>query len=331
MAKQDKNKTLIYKDYLEKLNKNEILNILDMYRIEYKKNCKKQVYVELVLENINLIVKHTLDLFQIDEFYNIKLFVKKKGKIVIRVNHLLLDFMRNMEKNKLVISDNKTFYLPKELLDSYKTKIDNKKIMAKIKENTLEYKLILGYVDVYGAIEFDKFYENYKEDYNFSNEDALSRLKNLANFYGDIRLYEDNKKKKVYLASNSIKSLNECKSIINKKSDYATFTNKQLMDIHDFTYMAKFKSYKKLIKFINRNYYIEKGSLKIINKYVLIPYLTSYQKNKDAAREIVSSLIDTYFEFNNKKHKVKFIALVENLALDYPSWNLKGHSEREGK
>ena len=25
----------------------------------------------------------------------------------------------------------------------------------------------------------------------------------------------------------------------------------------------------------------------------------------------------------------KFMSLVENLALDYPSWNLKGHSERE--
>lgn len=330
MTKQD-NKILTYKDYLEKLNKNELLSVLDTFHIEYKKNCKKQYYVDLILENINSIVKRTLDLFQIDEFHNIKLFVKKKGKITIRVNHLLLDFMRNLERNKLVISENKTFYLPKELLIAFKSKIDNKKIISKVKENTEEYKLILGFIDVYGAIDYNKFYDAYAKNYKLQKEDALERLKDISNFYSEFKLFEDNKKKKIYIASSVIKSLKECKSIINKEVDYAVFTNEELMKIHDFTYMAKYKSYKKLMKFINRNYYVEKGSQKIVNKYVLIPYLTNYQLNKDSAKNVLSSLIDTYFEFNNKKHKNKFMNLVENLALDYPSWDLKGHSEREAK
>ncbi|MBQ6841126.1 MAG: hypothetical protein IJO63_03315 [Bacilli bacterium] len=330
MAKQD-NKILTYKDYLEKLNKNELMGVLDTFHLEYKKNCKKQVYVDLILENVNHIVKHTLDLFQIDEFHNIKLFVKKKGKITIRVNHLLLDFMRHMERNKLVISDNKTFYLPKELLDSFKNKLNNKKVISKVKENTEEYKLILGFIDVYGTIDYNKFYESYSKKYKLTKEDALVRIKDIANFYGEFKFYEDNKKKKIYIASNVIKSLKECKTILNKATDYAVFTNEELATIHDFSYMAKYKSYKKLMKFINRNYYVEKGSQKIVNKYVLIPYLTNYQLNKESAKNILSSLIDTYFEFNNKKHKNKFMNLVENLALDYPSWNLKGHSEREAK
>jgi len=136
-------------------------------------------------------------------------------------------------------------------------------------------------------------------------------------------------KKNTYIASNIIKNLKQCKSILNKKTKYAMYTNEELISIHDFTYMSKYKSYKKLMKFIHRNYDVEKGSMKIVNKYVLIPFLTNYQLDKTASKEILSSLIDAYFEFNNKKHKNKFMALVENLALDYPSWNLKGHSERE--
>ena len=123
--------------------------------------------------------------------------------------------------------------------------------------------------------------------------------------------------------------MKECKEFTKKDIDYAVYTAEELMSIHDFSFMTGCKSYKKLIKFINRNYYVEKGSFKIVNKYVFIPYLTNYQLNKEKALELLSGLIDDYFEFNNKKHKNKFMSLVENLALDYPSWNLKGHSERE--
>lgn len=329
MKKQDGNKLITYKEYLGTLNKSDLTNILNMFHIEYKKNAKKQIYQDLILDNINNIVNFTLDLFQLDEFHNIKLLVKKKGKITIRVNHLLLDFMRNLERHHLIKASDKTFYLPKELLDAYKSKLKNKKPVEKVKANTKEYNLILGFLDAYGVIDYNMFYEEYSKIYKLTKEDALNRIKNLANFYGEFKIFEDQKKKSIYIASAIIKNLKQCKSILNKKSNYAIYTNEELISIHDFTFMSKYKSYKKLIKFINRNYYVEKGSMKIINKYVLIPFLTNYQLDKEGSKEILSSLIDTYFEFNNNKHKNKFMALVENLTLDYPSWDLKGHSERE--
>lgn len=329
MKKQDENKLLTYTDYLEKLNKNDIVSILDLFHIEYKKNAKKQVYLDLVLENVNTIAKRTLDLFQIDEFHNIKLFIKKKGKVTIRVNHLLLNFMQNLKRHHLVICNDKTFYLPKELMTAYKAKLKNKKVIDKAKENTKEYNLILGFIDAYGAFDFDKFYEEYSKTYKLSREDALTRIKDIAVFYGEFRMFEEQKTQKLYIASHIIKNIKQCKNIINKKVEYAVYTKEELIDIHSFEYMTKFKSYKKLMKFIKRNYYIEKGSQKIVNKYVLVPFLTNYQLNKDAAKEVLSTLIDSYFEFNNQKHKNKFMDLVEKIAGDYPSWYLKGHSERE--
>ena len=237
--------------------------------------------------------------------------------------------MKNLERNKLIKSEDKTFYLPKEFYDSFKRKIKNKKVVDKVKENTKEYNLILGFIDAYGVIDFDKFYDEYSKKYKITKEACLQRINDISNFYNEFRLYEDTQKKKNYLASVIIKNLKQCNKILNKKTTYAVYTIEELISIHDFTYMSKFKSYKKLMKFINRNYYIEKGSLKIINKYVLIPYLTNYQINKESSNNVLSDLIDSYFEFNNVKHKNKFVNLVENIALDYPSWNLKGHSERE--
>ena len=298
-----------------------------MFHIEYKKSANKNSLEVLIIENIDQIVENTMDMFQADEFYNIKLFVKKKGKLTIRVNHLLLHFLKNLVKHKLAFTnDNKTFYLPKELYESYKSKLKGKKASEKVKENSDEYNLILGFIDAYGVIEYNKFYDSYSKIYKVPKDDTLKRIKDLSKFYGEFNIFED--KKKVYIASNIINSLKECKELLKNKGDYAVYTNEELMSIHDFSYMTSYKSYKKLMKFINRNYYLEKGSFKIVNKYVLIPFLTNYQLNKEVAKEILSSLIDVYFEFNNKKHKEKFMELIEDLTLDYPSWNLKGYSER---
>ena len=71
MKKQSRNKLITYKDYLEKLNKSDLIEILNKFHIEYKKNCKKQVYIDLVLSNINSIVNIMLDLWKI------KLIIKK--------------------------------------------------------------------------------------------------------------------------------------------------------------------------------------------------------------------------------------------------------------
>ncbi|MBE6155989.1 MAG: hypothetical protein E7164_04460 [Firmicutes bacterium] len=322
------NKVTSYKDYLESVNKNEIIKMLETFHIDYNKNAKKQELIQNVMDNVNAIVTFTLNLFQIDEYHNIRLFVKKKGKLVIKVNYLLRNFITNLERHHLVIKkDEKTFFLPKELLDIYKKELKKKRLLDKIKATTDEYKLILGFVDAYGIIDFNKFHEGYAKLYKLPKEKALIRIKDIANFYDEFKVYED--KNKIYIANEQIDSLKKGKSLLKKIGTFAVYTNEELISIYDFTYMMKFKSYKKLMKFINRNYYVEKGNFKIINKYVLKPYLTMYQLNPDGAKEVLSSLIDMYFEFNNEKHKDKFIGLVEKLALDYPSWDTKGCSEKD--
>ena len=135
-------------------------------------------------------------------------------------------------------------------------------------------------------------------------------------------------KDKLYIASVVIKNIKTCNQILKNKKEYAVYTNEELISIHDFSFMNKYRSYKKLIKFIKRNYYVEKNNFKIVNNYVFIPFITQYQMNKDTGLKVLSTLIDQHFEFNNEKHKKKFIDLIEKMALDYPAWELKGHNRR---
>lgn len=314
---------ITYKEYINSLNKNKLIEILDIYHIEYKKNQKKEVYENIILDNLNNIVNYTIGLFQNDEFINIKYIIKKKGYVKVKYNHLLLHFLNNLESKYLLkrISDNE-FVMPNEILNYYKLKIKNKSTNSTIKKNTEEYSLILGFVNTYGVVEFDFFYQEYSKIYKLKKDEAIERLNKLSTFYHEFNFFSD--KKKDYLASIIIKDLKECKKYIKLPGEYKKYTNNELIDIYNFKYISKFRTYKKLYKFIDKNYNVSKGSFKVINKYVLMPYIINYECGNEKSLEILSELIDKYFEFNNDKYKEKFIKLVENLAKDYPSWRLKG-------
>lgn len=324
MAKE----VIIYKDYLSGFCKNELIKFLDLFDIKYKKSDKKSKVIEIILDNLSLIVDSSLSWFQMDEFYNIKLIVKKKGNITIRFNHLLKDFLKKLEAHKLLVSRKENQYImPKELLNIYSRRIQNKKILSKIKENTSEYNLILGFIDAYGVVEFDKFYEEYSKKHKLLKDEALKRINKLSLFYGEFKVFSDNKK--AYIASNEFTNVTQTKKILKKPIDRAIYTIEELINIHNFNSLAKCKSYKKLFKFINRNYYVERSNYKIINRYVLLPYFTKRQTSKEDASKLLSELIDEFFEFSKKKYKDKFIELIEEVALDYPSWNLKGNTEKD--
>lgn len=323
-----KNNTLQieYKEYLEKLNKNQITCIMDKFNLSYQKNNKKDKLIETILDNLENVVDNALDIFQEDEYININYVIKRKGCVVVTINKLLTKFLNNLvDNNLMIIEDEEEYIMPSEIYNLFKDKLKKKSVINRIKSNTREYNLILGHIDTYGIIDFDYFYNNYAKDYKLTNEETLTRIKKISLFYKEFHIIED--KKKVYIVNNLIKNIKEAKEYL-KNKNYATYTNEELINIHNFKFMKKVRSYKKLVRFIESHYDVEKGSFKIINKFVLIPYLEQNQLNGDKSKELISNLADKYFEFSKEKYKVKFISLIENLALDYPSWSLRGYSER---
>ena len=327
--KKTSNSEITYIDILKDLNKDKLINILDIYHLKYSKNDKKELLINLIIDNLNTIVDYTLALFQNDEYANLKLIIKKKGKIKVNFNKTLLCFLNVMKRNYLVIDlEDNTFLMPKELVLLYKAKIKSKETISLIENNTQEYNLINGYIDTYGVIDFEYFYNGYSKDYKLNKAQTLDRLNNISKFYLEFNIFKE--KSNIYIASNLIKSLKDCKKYY-KKDKYKYYTNEELINNYTLKCLDKTKSYHKLIKFINRNYEISKGHIKIINHFVLKPYLNEYQVNKQQADTILSALIDRYFEFNNDKHKNKFMVLFINITNDYPCWLLQGNIKERKK
>lgn len=315
-----------YKDYLDKLKKNDITKLLDSYNLSYQKNNKKDKLIQIIIDNLDNIVESTLDIFQEDELININYVIKKKGYVVVTINNLLLSFLNTMVDNYLMFKEeDDEFVMPLELCDLFKEKIKRKTIVNKIKNNTKELNLILGNIDAYGIIEFDYFYNNYSKLFKLTKDVAFNRINKLSTFYKEYHILTDKNKK--YIASNQIKNIKEAKEYL-KNEKYAVYTNEELIDIHSFRFMKKVKSYKKLIHFIESHYEVEKGSFKVINKYLIIPFLEENQINRENANELCKELVDKYFEFSKEKYREKFISLLQSITLDYPSWSLRGYTER---
>lgn len=327
MSKSQKNNTT-YKEYLGTFKKEDINKILDFYGIDYRKNLSKEKCIDLIISSLDNMINKSLDIFQNDELANLKYIVKKNGYIELRVNYLLSDFLNTLNRNYLAIKENdKTFIIPKDVLSIINKKINKKDVLDKIKENTSEYQLLLGFIDAYGVIDFEQFYNSYAKLYKLHHDDALERIKFYSEYFSEFKVYKE--KTKYYLTSNNINNLKECKKYINKKENYKIYTNEELKDIHTFKYMEDFRSYKKLIKYIRTNYDINKNNIKVVNKWVLIPYLQEYQLDKNVAKDKLLELVDKYFEINTEKQKQKFATLAEGMAMDYPSWRLNGYSEKE--
>lgn len=327
MSKQEKINTT-YKEYLDTLTKEELNSILSFYNIKFKKNIKKESLIDLIMDNLNNIVNKSTEVFQDDELANIKLVIKKKGLVEVRLNYLLYDFLETLTRNHLIIKkDTKLFYMPKEILSLFNKKVNNKNVLEHIKNNTEEYKLLMGFIDAYGVVDFDLLYSNYSKEYKLKKDAAVSRISFLSDYYKEFKIFKD--KNKLYVASNIINNLKECKIYIKKKENYKLYTNEELANIHTFKYMESYKSYKKLVKYIRANYEVSKNSTKIINKWVMIPYLAEYQLDKNTAKEKLVKLLEEYFEFKNDKQKNKFLNLAEDMAMDYPNWRCNGYSEKE--
>ena len=114
------------------------------------------------------------------------------------------------------------------------------------------------------------------------------------------------------------KSIKDGAHLINTKVNLAVYTLEEYVAINNFTILSNKKSYKKLVKFIDRNYHIAKGSLKVVNKFLLYPFFKEYQLDKENAYLVLASLIDKYFEFGTSRQKDKFMNLIMNVALEYP-------------
>ncbi len=324
---------LTYSEYLDSLSNEEIERILNFFNIKHRKNSKKENLIKILINSAEDITKYSFNLFQSDELTNLKLVLKSNGHIKPRTNYLLLYFLNNLNKKGMVKKvDEDEFYMPKDIQKYFKSYLKDKDSLKIIKSNTKEYNLIMGLLNTYGVLSYDKFYEMFNNIISCDKEYLFDRLTILNNFYGEFELYFSKKEKyvcnKAILKEKGIQ-LKDIKKYVNKKSDYKTFSSKELTSMFSYKYMSKFKSFKKMLSFVKKNYYLDEKDIRVFYKYVIIPYLNDVQIDNPTKEDNLSKNIDKYFEYKNEKHKNKFMDLVKGIINEAPMWKYNGYSEIE--
>lgn len=328
-----KKMSLTYSEYLDGLSKEEMERILIFFNIKFRKNSKKENLVKILNNSAEDITKYSFNLFQSDELANLKLVLKNNGHIKPRTNYLLLYFLNNLNKKGIVKKvDDDEFYMPKDIQKYFKSHLKDKESLKIIKSNTKEYNLIMGLLNTYGVLSYDKFYEMFNNIIPCDKESLFERLMVLTDFYEEFELYFSKKENyvcnKAFLNEKGIQ-LKEIKKYVNKKSNYKTFSSKELTNMFSYKYMSKFKSFKKMLSFVKKNYYLDEKDIKVFYKYVIIPYLNDVQIDNPIKEENLSKNIDKYFEYKNEKHKNKFMDLVKGIINEAPMWKYNGYSEIE--
>ena len=207
--------------------------------------------------------------------------------------------------------------------------LKDKQILKNVKQNTKEYNLLLGIINTYGVLTFEKFYTIYSKSFEYKETELYDKLLILQKFYLEFNILNDKNNK--YICNNYFEKLKDVKKYIKKKAEYKEFTQKELVNIYNFKYMCKFKPYKKLLSFVKKNYYLNEKDIKVFHKYVIIPYLNDIQIGCTGAEENLSINIDKYFEYKNEKHKGKFMELIKEIINYYPMWKYYGFSQMEVK
>ena len=320
-----KTKRIKYIDYINEFSKSDITDILDTFSIKYKSNLKKEDLEDLLMSSLEQIVLKIIDLTRKEEYSYLKLIIKKKGIIKIRHNKLLLNYCKFMSDKKIFKEvELNEFIVPMEILNIFKQKIKLKKSIEKIKSNTVESNIIKGFIDAYGVVEYDFFYIQYSKKYKDPLENAINRVKEYSKFYNEYSIIDDK-----YIASNLIKNAKDASKYLKSNETYAIYSPSELIEIHNFTYLSKKRSYKKMINYITKLYAVNKEGVKLINKYILNPYNEYYQYDKSKSNDIILSLLDDFFEPYKDKYRDKLVEYINDFMDTCPSWLLKGNIRKD--
>ena len=313
---------LNYKEYLNKLKKTELINIINDYNnlcdiYGYKKiedtKSKKEVLIDLidnVKENYTKGIIMSLDK---KDFLALKEMVKKSSMESLNNNRALINFL----KSKYVLLLNDTLEIPKDtkLIEILK----EKGVQKHIDYWTNVYDFVDGVIIAYGVIDSSHFNEIIKD------------VKEKDNIFKMIDFYY----KKGYtlekdrIVSNKLSNKKRIDKYF-KNKNYKKFAIREYIALGRSLYHHNIKAYKKFIKMLKNYYVFKKNDIEFVDSNIVIPYLYNKINEEEIAKNTLEETVVRLFEFKGDKLKEKMLAEIIKIRNEFPLWELRGFSKAEG-
>lgn len=310
-----------YKEYLNKLKKNELINMIndynnlcDIYKFSKIDNVtsKKNILVNLVNDVKDEYVKAIIMSLDINDYNILKKLIQKNNKNIISDDNTLV----NLLIDKHVLWKKDVLEVPNDI--DLKKILNDKTIKKHISYWTNVYKLVDGIVIAYGVV-----------DINFFNK-LIDGAMEKDNIFKMLNVYY----KRNYLIDSS-KVI--CTKLTNKKridkyfkdKKYKEFTIDEYIELGNSKYHHNIKAYKKFIKILKNYYVFKRKDIEFVDMNIVIPYLYNKINEEQNAKNSLEENVIELFEFKNDKLKKKMIKEIEKIKLEFPLWELRGYSIKE--
>lgn len=347
MLEQYKDKIVVeesLQDYLKSFTKDELIiklgiccgcdNYKSLGEILLLQTKKKEEIVRYIIKNIDSLyvgLFHYVDARFFNFFKNL---INNNGYMKICLDDFkwsisFIMFIRRVGIAKICyISKSREVevYIPKEILLSIKSLVNNRGIIKKNQKNSDIIYNVECMIDTYGLIDFDSLYNIYNEVFSkIDKEVLLSIISSYSLFSEGINIF-DGDNLKLICGVNFVDEDDAFSYYYSTEGDYKVFTKDEYYAISDKSYILKIDDYYELMDFLSETFEMDEDDLNSFVKIILVDYLYSCMEDDRVSKSNLMSKLDDMFEGIIINDKVKIGKLCKNIYLNYPNWGQKGYS-----
>ncbi len=311
-------------DYLQKLNKAQLQEIIDeynklasIYKLEVvsKKKVNKEKLIAKVEEIKESYLKYLVLSLDIEDYNALKQLVfKKVNDAFLHENRDFINFLLARH----VLFQRQDLVMAWDVNALLKNIIKDKDVIKEVKLWNKIYKLVDGMIVAYGVVS-----RKYFDTIISEMEDKELIIAKLEYYYKKNYTIDA---RKIY--SNKLTSKKRINNYAKNKK-YKMFTNKEFSELGTNAYHHGIKSYKKFIKMLKTNYVFRNSDIEFVDKNIVIPYLYISLNEEDIAKENLENTIVTLFEFKGDKLKHKMLEEVMKIRDEFPLWEYRGFTKLE--
>lgn len=242
-----------------------------------------------------------------------------------KLSLLQIMIMKNFALTKVEYNQSKEiikFFIPEEFKREIEKGIKDTNILEENNRNNAIYDMVIGLLEAYGVMDFEKMYERIEKEYliSYSDFDQIMGAKALIDEIIQIHYVDANLK----LISSIEFDEEEALELFKKqKGTYKKFTKKEIESLQNGTYVKKLKSYKNFIHYLKENFE-DFSNNEIIDSLLIMDYITIAQTDVKEAKENFLCNVEDFFEVDQKE-KEEMLTFIQAIFDEYPKWKKRGN------
>lgn len=333
------------RSYFNRVDKDKLLGVLMCYTNTNKeikeilelKEKDMALVVDYAIKVLNNLYDNIFKTIPIEYSYFFYDLINKDGYMRIKGEDLdysiaFICFLKRFVIANVNYDNDKSMlevYIPKDILNVIKNKINDKKFMKEIEQNNEIKTNISAILSAYGVVEFDFLLDIYNKKFKKINRDKLFDYVFLASFVcEDFNFFEN---EELCLVSTAI--LDDKEEVISfykgiDTLEYKIFDKEEYYDIYYGGYINDIEEYDEILDILWSHSEVNEEIVTNFVDEVILDYIGSCQMEEDVSDFLNRTLQENYaFLTANDVKEIK--KLLKKIVLKFPSWQYKGYSKEE--